>query len=89
MISEGDIPSIQRKANLKGPKSMIKIDDMILNFIDFYVPILNPRLITLRPRCNFLRKLQYLQSLACYQQRELKWHQLLLVYSPMRPHGSD
>jgi hypothetical protein len=41
MISEGDIQSIQRKVSLKGPKFVRKIDDMILNFIDFYVPRLN------------------------------------------------
>jgi hypothetical protein len=44
MIHEGDIPSIQCKMNLRGPKSMRKVDGLSLIFIDFYVPALIPRL---------------------------------------------
>jgi hypothetical protein len=43
-IHEGDIPSIQCKMNLRGPKSMRKVDGLSLIFIDFYVPALTPRL---------------------------------------------
>jgi hypothetical protein len=42
MIDEGDIPSIQCKMSLKGPKSMRKVDGLGLIFIDFYVPALTP-----------------------------------------------
>jgi hypothetical protein len=45
MIDEGDIPSIQCKTSLRGPKSMRKVDGRSLIFIDFYVPALTPRLI--------------------------------------------
>jgi hypothetical protein len=41
MIGEGDIPSIQCKMSLMGPKSMRKVDGLSLIFIDFYV---SPRL---------------------------------------------
>jgi hypothetical protein len=44
MINKGDIPSIQYKMGLRGPKSIRKVDDLILTFIDFYVPALKPRL---------------------------------------------
>jgi hypothetical protein len=44
MTDEGDIPSIQCKMSLRGPKSMIKVDDLGLNLIDFYVPALTQRL---------------------------------------------
>jgi hypothetical protein len=44
MIDEGDIPSIQCKMSLRGPKSMKKVDGLILIFIDFYVPALTQRL---------------------------------------------
>jgi hypothetical protein len=44
MINEGYIPSIQRKINFRGPKSVRKVDLLILVFIDFYVPPLTPRL---------------------------------------------
>jgi hypothetical protein len=37
MIDEGDIPSIQYKLSLRGPKSMRKVDGPSLIFIDFYV----------------------------------------------------
>jgi hypothetical protein len=43
MIHEGDIPSIQCKMSLRGPKSMRKVDDLSLVFSDFYVPALTPR----------------------------------------------
>jgi hypothetical protein len=42
MIDEDDILSIQCKMNVKGPKSMRKIDGLGLIFIDFYVPTLTP-----------------------------------------------
>jgi hypothetical protein len=43
---EGDIPSIQCKMNLRGPKSKRKVDGLSLIFIDFYVaaPVLYVRL---------------------------------------------
>jgi hypothetical protein len=44
MIGEGDIPFVQFKMNLKGPKSMRKVDGLSLIFIHFYVPALTPRL---------------------------------------------
>jgi hypothetical protein len=40
MIDKGDIPSIQCKMSLGGPKSMRKVDGLSLIFIDFYVPAL-------------------------------------------------
>jgi hypothetical protein len=40
MIDEGDIPSIHCKMSLRGPKSMRKVDDLSLIFIDYYVPAL-------------------------------------------------
>jgi hypothetical protein len=42
MIDKGDIPSIQRKMSLGGPKSMRKVDGLNLIFIHFYVPALTP-----------------------------------------------
>jgi hypothetical protein len=36
MIDKGDIPSIQCKMNLKGLKSIRKVDGMSFIFIDFY-----------------------------------------------------
>jgi hypothetical protein len=44
LIDEGDIPSIQCKMHLRGPKSMRKVDGLNLIFIDFYVPALSPYL---------------------------------------------
>jgi hypothetical protein len=44
MIDEGDIPSVQCKMSLRGPKSMRKVDGASLIFIDFYVPVLTPHL---------------------------------------------
>jgi hypothetical protein len=44
MIDKGDIPSIQCKMSLGGPKSMRKVDGMSIIFIYFYVPALTPRL---------------------------------------------
>jgi hypothetical protein len=44
MIDEGDIPSIQCKMNLRGSKSMRKVDDLSLLIMEFYVPALTPRL---------------------------------------------
>jgi hypothetical protein len=44
MIDEGDVPSIQCKMNLKGPKSMRKVDGLSHIFFDFYVPALTPHL---------------------------------------------
>jgi hypothetical protein len=43
MIDGGDILSTQCKIGLKGPKSMRRVDDLSLIFIDFYVPALTPR----------------------------------------------
>jgi hypothetical protein len=52
MIDEGDIPSVQCKMSLRGPKSMREVDGPSFIFIDFNVPALTPRLnriqITLR-----------------------------------------
>jgi hypothetical protein len=44
MIDERDIPSIQCKMSLRGPKSLRNIDGLSLIFIDFYAPALTPRL---------------------------------------------
>jgi hypothetical protein len=44
MIDKGDIPSTQCKMSLMGPKSMRKVDDLCLIFIEFYVPGLTRRL---------------------------------------------
>jgi hypothetical protein len=44
MIDKGDVPSIQCKMSLGGPKSMRKGHGLSLIFIDFYVPALTPRL---------------------------------------------
>jgi hypothetical protein len=41
IIDEGDIPSVQFKMSLSGPKSIRKVDGLSL---DFYVPALTPRL---------------------------------------------
>jgi hypothetical protein len=38
MIDEGNIPPIHCKMNLRGPKSMRKVDYLSLILIDFYVP---------------------------------------------------
>jgi hypothetical protein len=43
MTDKGDIPYIQCKMSLKGPKSMRKIDGPSLILIDFYVPALTSR----------------------------------------------
>jgi hypothetical protein len=44
MIDKGDIPSMQCKISLGGPKSMRKVDCLSLNLIYFYVPAHTPRL---------------------------------------------
>jgi hypothetical protein len=44
MTDKGDIPFIQCKMNLGGPKSMRKVDGLSLMFIDFYVPAHTPLL---------------------------------------------
>jgi hypothetical protein len=44
MINEGGILSIWCKMNLKGPKSMRKVDGLSLIFIGFYIPALTPHL---------------------------------------------
>jgi hypothetical protein len=44
MADEGDIPSIQCKVNLRGPRSIRKVDGMSLIFIDFYDSAITPRL---------------------------------------------
>jgi hypothetical protein len=38
MIDKQDIPSIQCKMSLRGPKTMRKVDGLSFIFIDFYVP---------------------------------------------------
>jgi hypothetical protein len=43
MIDEGDIPSVQCKMSLRGPKSIRKVDGLSLIFIDVYVPAFTPR----------------------------------------------
>jgi hypothetical protein len=40
---KGNIPSIQCKMNLRGPKTMRKMDGLSLIFIDFYVPVFTAR----------------------------------------------
>jgi hypothetical protein len=57
MIDEGDIPSIQYKMSLRGPKSMRKVDSMSLIFIDLMFQRSHNVSITLRPRCSFLKTL--------------------------------
>jgi hypothetical protein len=42
MIDKGDISSIQCKMSLRRPKSMRKLEGLILMFNDFYVPALTP-----------------------------------------------
>jgi hypothetical protein len=44
MIDKGNIPSIQCKMSLRGPRSMRKVDNLSPIFIDFYVSALTPRL---------------------------------------------
>jgi hypothetical protein len=44
MIDEGDIPFIQCKMSLKGPKPMRKVDDLRFIFINFYAPVRTPGL---------------------------------------------
>jgi hypothetical protein len=41
---KGDILSIQSKMSLRGLKSMRRVDDLNLIYIDFYVPALTPHL---------------------------------------------
>jgi hypothetical protein len=49
VVDKGDIPSIQYKTSLTGPKSTRKVDDLSLILIDFYVPALTPRLSNTEP----------------------------------------
>jgi hypothetical protein len=56
MIDEGDILSIQCKFSLRGPKSMSKVNGLSLNFIDFYVPALTPRLNSTKTRCELVSR---------------------------------
>jgi hypothetical protein len=44
IIDKRDMPSIRCKMNLGRPKSTRKVDCLSLIFIDFYVPVLTPRL---------------------------------------------
>jgi hypothetical protein len=44
MIDEEDIPAVQYKMSLRGPRSMRNVDGLNLILIDFYVPALTPRL---------------------------------------------
>jgi hypothetical protein len=59
MTDKGDIPSIQCKMSLKGPKSMRKVDGLSLIFIDFYVPALTPRHVDLTKKSKSKSKLHY------------------------------
>jgi hypothetical protein len=43
-IDKEDVSSNQCKMSIKGPKYMREIDVLSLTFIDFYVPVLSPRL---------------------------------------------
>jgi hypothetical protein len=44
IIDKGDLPSIQCKMSLRGPKSMRKVDGLSLIFSDLYVQVLTPHL---------------------------------------------
>jgi hypothetical protein len=44
MIEKGDVPSIQCKMSLRGPKPMRKVDDMSLIVIVYNIPTLTQRL---------------------------------------------
>jgi hypothetical protein len=44
MIDERSVPSVQCKMSLRGSKSMRKVDGLSRIFIEFYVPVLTPRL---------------------------------------------
>jgi hypothetical protein len=44
MIDKGNIPSVQCKMSLRGPKSMRNVDGFCLVFIDFCIPALTPLL---------------------------------------------
>jgi hypothetical protein len=44
MIDKWDIPSIQCKMRLRGPKYMRKVEGLNLIFIDFYVTAFTTRL---------------------------------------------
>jgi hypothetical protein len=44
MIDKADVPSVQWKMRLRGPKTMRKVDGLNLIFIEFFVPVLTPSL---------------------------------------------
>jgi hypothetical protein len=44
VIDEGDVPSLQCKIGLRGPKSVRKVVGLSLICIEFYVPAFTPRL---------------------------------------------
>jgi hypothetical protein len=76
MIDEGDIPSIQYKLSLRGPKSTRKVDGPSLIFIDFYVPALIPRLSSTETSMQF-----WLSHVCrCHQGRNLDRHQVFGAY---------
>jgi hypothetical protein len=99
VVQEGDIPSIQCKMSLRGPKSMTKVDGMSLTFIDFYVPALAPRLnsteISLQLSENItIFAVCRLYIYRCHQQRDLESHQVFGAYRTVQwgnrtePHGT-
>jgi hypothetical protein len=67
MINEGDIPSIQCKMRLRGPKSMRKVDGLNLIFIDFYIPALTPRLNSTETSLQLSKTKPSLRSVAYIQ----------------------
>jgi hypothetical protein len=71
VIYKGDIPSIQCKMRLGKPKSMRKVDCLSLIFIDFYVPVLTPRLNKIEPSLQLSENINPLCDLShiyrCHQ----------------------
>jgi hypothetical protein len=53
MIDERDIPFIQCKMSLNGPKPMRNVDGLSLAFIDFNIPALTPRLSSTKTSLQF------------------------------------
>jgi hypothetical protein len=78
MIDEGDISSIICKMSLRGPKFMRKVDGLILIFIDFYVPVLTPRLNSTETSLQLSENITLFAI--CHQQRDLDGHQVFGVY---------
>jgi hypothetical protein len=67
----------------RGPKSMRKVDDLSLIFIDFYVPALTPHLnsteSSLQPSENIILFV-VCRMYRCHQQRDLDGHQVFGSY---------